>query len=48
MNLYNIGALLKIIIGAIILAILYHYVNVYQDPGIGLSFGFLGVFMIVR
>ena len=48
MRLYSAGAILKILVGLGILTILYHYVNVYQDPAIGISFGFLGIFMIVR
>ena len=48
MNLYSAWALLKILVGIAILAILYNYVNVYQDPAIGISFGFLGIFMLVR
>ncbi len=47
MRAYSIGAALKIIVGVGILAVLYNYVNVYNDPIIGLSFGFLGVFMII-
>jgi hypothetical protein len=35
-------------IGLGILRVLYHYVNVYEDPVIGISFGFLGIFMMVR
>ena len=48
MRLYNMWAIIKIVVGFIILSILYNYVNVYQDPAIGISFWFLGIFMIVR
>ncbi len=47
MRLYHMGAVIKVIVGIAILSILYHYVNVYQDPSIGISFGFLGIFMVV-
>jgi len=47
MRLYNMWALIKIIVGIGIIAILYNYVNVYQDPAIWISFWFLAVFMIV-
>lgn len=48
MQVYSIGALLKIIIGISLLTILYTYVNVYQEPVLWLGFGFLSVFMVVR
>lgn len=47
MRAYSIWALLKILVGIGIITILYNYVNVYNDPVLGLSFGFLGVFMII-
>jgi hypothetical protein len=47
MRLYNMWAIIKIIVGISIIGILYNYVNVYQDPAIGISFWFLGIFMIV-
>ncbi|MBS8121554.1 hypothetical protein [Candidatus Vampirococcus lugosii] len=46
MLFYHIGSLIKIIIGFAILYIIYNYINVYQDPIIGLGFGFFGLFLI--
>lgn len=48
MQTYSIWALLKFIIWTIIVSILYKYVNVYQSPILGLSFGYLWIFMILR
>lgn len=47
MRVYSLGALFKTLIWILILWILYQYVNVYQDPVLGLSFGFFALFMIV-
>ncbi len=48
MQTYSIWALIKFIIWVIIVSILFKYVNVYQSPILGLSFGYLGLFMILR
>lgn len=48
MNIYHTGALLKILLAVIIGYILYNYVNVFQQPGVALSFGFLAFFLFCR
>ena len=48
MRVYSIWALFKIIIGLIMIRWLYTFINVYQQPIVGLSFGFLAIFMLVR
>lgn len=47
MRLYSVWALLKVVLWCAILWIIYHYVQVYQQPLIWLSLGFLGVFLSV-
>lgn len=48
MPLYSIGALFKVIIGLLMIRGLYTFINIYQQPIVGLSLGFLAVFMLVR
>lgn len=48
MRLYNIGALMKIILGLIIGVTLYATINVYEDPGIGIGLGLVAVLLISR
>lgn len=48
MLLYHLGAIGKILLGSIILLTLYFTINIYEDPAIGLSFGFIGIFIITR
>ena len=48
MQTYSIGAGIKFLIWLIIVSVLYNYVNVYESPILWLSFGYLGMFMIVR
>ena len=33
-------------VGAVILLLVYFYVNVYQDPLVAISFSFLGIFIV--
>ncbi len=47
MQTYSIWATIKFLVGIIIVSILYKYVNVYESPILGLSFGYLWVFMII-
>ncbi len=47
MRVYSLGALFKVLIGLLIMWVLYRYVNVYQDPVLGLSFGFFALFMVI-
>ncbi|UFX83363.1 hypothetical protein [Candidatus Absconditicoccus praedator] len=47
MIFYHIGALIKIFVGVSIAYLLFNYINIYQDPIIGLGFGFFAVFLIV-
>jgi len=48
MKTYSIWALFKCIIGAAIIWLVYTYVNVYQQPLLGIGFGLLGVFLTGR
>lgn len=47
MLFYNIWALIKIIVWTMTMFYLYNYVNVFQDPTIGLAFGFLWIFLFI-
>lgn len=47
MRFYSLWALLKVIMWLAILRVIYHYVQVFQQPLIGLSLGFLGIFLSV-
>lgn len=47
MRFYSRGALLKVMFGLAILWVIYYHVQVYQQPVIGLSLGFLGTFLSV-
>jgi hypothetical protein len=38
MNMYHSGALFKLFLAGSIAFILYQYVNVFQQPGLALSF----------
>ncbi|HRX64139.1 MAG TPA: hypothetical protein P5060_03490 [Candidatus Absconditabacterales bacterium] len=50
MNLrfYHIASITKIILGIIILLITYTSINIYEDPAIGISLGFIGIFIAIR
>jgi len=48
MRYYHIGAIIKILLGIIIAFVLYNFINVYEDPGVGIGFGLLAVFLIAR
>ena len=45
---YHLGSLIKIVVGALILLLVYFYVNVYDDPLVAISFSFLGIFIVSR
>ncbi|MFZ2150859.1 MAG: hypothetical protein WAZ12_03945 [Candidatus Absconditicoccaceae bacterium] len=47
MNLYQIASATKFVLGLIILILVYSYINVYEDPGVGISLGFLGLFIML-
>ncbi len=47
MSFYHIWALIKILIWSSIIYLLYNYINIYQDPIIGLGFWFFAIFLIV-
>lgn len=46
MRLYHFGAILKILVGVIILVSIYMTIYPQEDPAIALGFWFLGVFVI--
>ena len=45
---YKISAIIRLILGLIVLIITYTCINVYEDPIIALSLSFLWVFIIAR
>ncbi len=47
MLFYNIGSLLKIIVGTSIIYYVYTKINPYKDPVVALSFGFIWIFLII-
>lgn len=46
MRLYHLGAILKIVVGVIILVSIYLTIYPQEDPAVALGFGFLWVFVI--
>lgn len=47
MNLYQIASATKFILGLTILILVYSYINVYEDPWIGISLWFLWLFIML-
>lgn len=48
MRVYSAWAFFKIVFGSGILYVLYNYINIFEQPVIGLWFWFLGLFILVR
>ena len=48
LNIYQTSSIIKIILGAAILLITYTSINVYEDPIIAISLGFLWIFILAR
>lgn len=48
MSLYHIASLTKVIIGCVTLIIIGMTIDPFQDPGIGIGFGAIGVFLVIR
>jgi len=48
MWVYHFGALLKIVVGLVILISIYVTIYPEQDPAIAMWFGFLGIFIVSR
>jgi hypothetical protein len=48
MNLYQIASATKFVLWLIILILVYSYINVYEDPWVGISLGFLWLFIMLR
>lgn len=48
MYLYHIISGIKCFLGIAILYIVYSSINIYEDPIVGISFGFLGIFIASR
>ncbi|MCF7834980.1 hypothetical protein K9M48_02900 [Candidatus Gracilibacteria bacterium] len=48
MSFYKLASITKLILGILILILVYSYINVYEDPSVGLSLAFLGLFITLR
>ncbi len=48
MRLYHIASLIKLVLGVIIMLITYMFINVYEDPVIGIGLGILWLFIAAR
>jgi len=48
MRLYHIASVIKIILGAGILLLTYTFINVYEDPLIGIGLSMVGLFIVSR
>lgn len=48
MRLYHIASLIKFVLGLVILLITYTFINVYEDPVIGIGLMILGIFIAAR
>jgi len=48
MHLYYIASLIKIILGAGVLILTYTFINVYEDPLVGISLVMVGLFIASR
>lgn len=48
MNLYQIASATKFVLWLIILILVYSYINVYEDPWVGISLWFLWLFVMLR
>lgn len=48
MSFYKIASITKLILWILILFLVYSYINVYEDPTIWLSLGFLWLFISLR
>ena len=46
MRLYHIWALTKIVIGAVVALVVYHSIDVTQDPAVGIGFGLVSLLLI--
>ncbi|HKL44153.1 MAG TPA: hypothetical protein VJ892_02660 [Candidatus Absconditabacterales bacterium] len=50
MNLrfYYIASIVKLVLGLFIVIVTYTSINIYEDPTIGISLGFIGSFITIR
>jgi hypothetical protein len=46
MRLYHIWAITKIVLWLLIAIILYNFINIYEDPAIGIWFGLVSILLI--